>query len=175
MIDFDACMPIGECVKQHGVKGELVIRLNTGIDLESITGDFLLFELDGGLVPFKIQHMRSKNADDILVILENADSESRIRQLLNASVYIESHLIDADPDWQDNYSMLIGWQAHDINAGELGIVLDIMDISKNPLFVIDYQSEEILIPINEDFISELDETNRTIHFNLPEGLINMNL
>ena len=41
----------------------------------------------------------------------------------------------------------------------------------NTLFVVDYDGEEILLPTAEELIKNIDHEERTITFNLPEGLI----
>ena len=42
-----------------------------------------------------------------------------------------------------------------------------------PLFVIDSSGNEILIPIHDDFIKELDRKSKRIFLDLPEGLLDI--
>jgi len=71
--------------------------------------------------------------------------------------------------------MLIGYTAIDQTHGELGKIEDIDEqVGANPLFIIDKNGEELLIPITDDFIVNVDDQNRTVTFNLPEGLVDMN-
>ena len=174
MIDKNICTIIGECVKLHGVKGEFVIRLKEGIRIEDINAGFLHFELDGGLVPFKIKTIREKNATDILVSLYDTDSENRMKRLLASMVYVENADLDTDSDYRDDPASYVGWKVKDITEGDLGEITDVIKISGNPLFVINDRGAELLIPANEDLIDEVDEKNKTIVFVLPEGLLSAN-
>jgi len=174
MTDKNTCTNIGECVKLHGVKGEFVIRLKEGIWLEDIDAAFLHFDMEGGLVPFKIKTIRQKNATDILVSLYDTESESRMKRLIACSVYVENADLDMENDYRDAPVSFIGWKVKEITEGDLGKITDVIKITDNPLFVIDNHGSELLIPANYDLINEIDEKNETIVFSLPEGLLSAN-
>ena len=60
---------------------------------------------------------------------------------------------------------------HDITAGEIGVIEYINDQTSQHLFVVNKNGKEILIPINDDFILNLDRTNKIINLKLPDGLL----
>jgi len=170
MIEKGNCTKIGECIKLHGVKGELVVRLKRGIYLEDIDAEFMHFDIDGGLVPFRIRSVRSKNDTDILVSFYDAERESTVSRMINSDVYVENEDIDADAE-VDDLTMFTGWLARDVKSGELGRVTDVIEITNNPLFVIDHNGEELLVPANDDLIEQIDDENKVLVFDLPEGLV----
>ena len=43
----------------------------------------------------------------------------------------------------------------------------------NTLFVIDNDGKELLVPLQEEFIVGIDQENREIIFNLPQGLVSL--
>ena len=47
------------------------------------------------------------------------------------------------------------------------------DSTINTLFVIDNDGEEILVPAQEEMIAGIDNDNKEIYFNLPEGLVSL--
>ena len=57
--------------------------------------------------------------------------------------------------------------------GEVGEVAYINDQTPQHLFVIKSNGKEILIPINDDFIIDLDRKNKIINLKIPEGLLKM--
>ena len=174
MIDKSSCTNIGECVKQHGTKGELVIRLNPKLSIETIDTDFLFFELDGGLVPFKIDTIRTKNSDDLLVSFFDTENENTLKRLISSQVFAKNADLQFDVSNKDDLTSFIDWVAKDKNSRELGKIVDVIEITNNPLFVIDKQGSELLIPANDDLVSDIDEENRIITLSLPEGLLDMN-
>ena len=44
-------------------------------------------------------------------------------------------------------------------------------VHKNALFVIPTDNDELLIPVGDDYITEIDHEKKIIYMNLPEGLL----
>jgi 16S rRNA processing protein RimM len=49
------------------------------------------------------------------------------------------------------------------------------DKSPQHLFVVDYKKKEILIPINDELIENINRKEKLINMNLPSGLIELYL
>nr|WP_321450195.1 ribosome maturation factor RimM [uncultured Carboxylicivirga sp.] len=174
MIDKHECKQVGLIVKTHGTKGELVVRLFDEFNIDHLDTEFLFIELDGGLVPFFMEEAREKNKTDVLVTLELAKEEAETERLMDACVYIKKESIDeASHDEAFSAYQLVGYAVQVVGFGPLGKIAAIKDISNNPLFEIDFDGREILIPIVEDFIVNIDDENEVIIFELPEGLIDL--
>ena len=43
------------------------------------------------------------------------------------------------------------------------------------VFIVIYKEKEIILPITDDFIEEINETTKIIKYNAPEGLIDLYL
>lgn len=172
MIDKHECRQIGLIVKTHGINSELVVRLFEEFSIDHMNTEFLFIELDGGLVPFFLEEAREKNKTDVLVKLELAKEETELERLMNARVYVKKETAE-ESSGEDNYSVyqLVGYMAEAIGHGTLGKITAIQEITKNPLFEIEYEGRKLLIPIVEDFIVNIDDENQTVIFELPEGLI----
>ena len=69
------------------------------------------------------------------------------------------------------YHEIVGFKVIDIIQGEVGEVAYINDQTPQHLFVIKSNGKEILIPINDDFIIDLDRKNKIINLKIPEGLL----
>lgn len=69
------------------------------------------------------------------------------------------------------YHEVVGFKVKDAIHGEIGKIEYINDQTSQHLFVINYNNKEILIPINDDFILELDRVNKVIKMRLPEGFL----
>jgi 16S rRNA processing protein RimM len=66
---------------------------------------------------------------------------------------------------------LLHFRLLDENGKELGKISAIDDYSGNIVFTVDGDGGEILVPFNEDFLLKLDEEQKTIQLQLPEGLM----
>ena len=176
MIEKHNCRQIGVIVKAHGIAGEIIIRLFNEFSIDDMDTDFLFVDMDGGLVPFYLEEARQRNKTDVLAKPEQVKDEKSAAQMLNAPVYIEkAKSTDDEPDGEQDTSayQLIGYRCQAIGYGSIGEIVAIKEISKNPLFEIDCEGKEILVPIAGDFIADIDDENRTIVFDLPEGLIDL--
>ena len=56
---------------------------------------------------------------------------------------------------------------------EIGIIKSVNDSGPQPLFVIDADGTEILIPVHDNFIKELDREGNKIFLDLPDGLMDI--
>ena len=175
MIDKHECKQIGVIVKTHGIKGELVVRLFDEFTIDHMDTEFLFIELDGGLVPFFVEEAREKNKTDVLVKLELAKEETEMERLMDARVFVKKESAEDTHNEEEAFSayQLVGYSVQVVGFGPLGKIVAIKDISNNPLFEIEYEGREILIPIVEDFIVNIDDENEVIIFELPEGLIDL--
>jgi len=70
---------------------------------------------------------------------------------------------------------IIGYQLNDENFGAVGTVKGVNDSTAQALFEVDRNGIEILIPMNDDFITNLDRVAKTITVNTPPGLIELYL
>lgn len=159
----------GKFLKPHGTKGEI------GLEGDSILlgeeCDFVACDIDGILVPFFFETRRTKNSDTLIVKIERMESAEEVRFLTNREAYIPR-------EWTEDsealsWSFFRGFIAVDESLGELGEITDIDESTINTLFVIDNDGDEILVPAQEEFIIGIDQENREILFNLPEGLVTL--
>lgn len=159
----------GKFLKPHGTKGEI------GLETEDFTlgedCDFVACDIDGILVPFFFEERRAKNSDTLIVKIERMESAEEVRYLTNRKAYIPRK-------WTENseelsWAYFRGFTAIDETTGELGEIIDIDDSTMNTLFVIDNNGEELLVPLQEEFIVGIDQENREIIFNLPQGLVSL--
>jgi len=173
MIIKEQCVCVGFISKPHGVKGEVSVMLNDGFYSEGIQANFLLLDIDNGLVPFAVESLRIKSNKSFLVQFEDVNSEEDARKLTGIEVYQEALNVKEDEGAQ--MGALIGYEVVDQKAGNIGVITNVNEISNNPLFEIDCDGTEVLIPIHPDLILGIDSEERIVDVNLPEGLLDVYL
>ena len=164
---------IGVITKPHGVHGELNLFIYEQFILESLQPKHIFLMLNGGLVPFACS-VRAKGQNSFILLLDGVKTDASAKLLVNGEVYI------APADLHESEQVftphaLVGYNAIDLNFGAIGVISQIMDIAKNPLFQIDSNGKEVLIPIVDEFIIKIDKKKREITLKTPEGLIQMYL
>lgn len=160
---------LGKFLKPHGTKGEISLQ-SDGFTLDE-SCDFVACDIDGILVPFFIEEMRTKNHDTMIVKIERMESADEVRFLTNRGAYIPREWVEESEEL--SWSYFHGFTAVDEKTGVIGTITDIDDSTINTLFVIEKNGEEILIPAQEKFITGMDHKKREIRFNLPEGLVSL--
>lgn len=175
MIEKKNCRKVGQIVKTHGVNAELVVRLFDGLSIDMLQTEFLFLDLNGGLVPFFMDEAREKNQTDVLVKLALVRHDKQFAQVMDANVYVPKKGESEQNDVAEAFSAysLVGYTAATSENGMIGTIVAIKDISKNPLFEIENEGNEILIPVVEEFIAGIDDENQTVIFQLPEGLLDL--
>lgn len=171
MIDRDDLLKIGRFHKPHGVRGELAFSF-TNDSFAEAENPFLICELDGVFVPFRLEEYRFTSGSAALVKLKTIDSDSKARRLANHDVYFPKNQIQ--PSGEDEiytWEYFIGFHLIDEKLGEIGTIAAVDDSTLNTLFIIESSKGELLIPVSEELITHIDEAGKKIYLILPDGLL----
>jgi 16S rRNA processing protein rimM len=175
MIQKSEITPIGTFQRTHALKGELNARLD--IDGEFVEeGHPLVVEIDGLPVPFYAESVRPKGASTWLIKLDGIDSEEEARRMVNKTIYAFKDQVSVFAGEEISFvEDIIGYEMVDDTLGHIGVLEGVDDSTDNPLFVVrDDDGQEILIPLHEDFIEEIDDDGKVVRLDLPNGLLDIN-
>ncbi|MEO6303707.1 MAG: ribosome maturation factor RimM [Bacteroidia bacterium] len=160
--------PIGYFSKTHGVKGQLIVKADKDFFIEDVKAVFI--ETSTGKAPHFIKNF-SENNNGFIIELEDIDTVEKARQLIGKQIYINNDLIDEQEpefDW-------LGYEVIDKQYGSLGIIKSVSDNGQQVLVTVTYKEKEVILPLVDNFIEKLDETEKKLFFNAPEGLIDVYL
>lgn len=171
----------GTFTKTHGVRGELNALLDIDPDYFESHDCFICME-EGIPTPFFVESFRPKGTSASLIKPENVDSEEEAKLFVGKSIYIDKkqyrEYLDENPDSEGEYaSDLIGWSVIDSASGEkIGTIVDLNLDTANPLFIVEAAADasRIMIPVAEEFITDMNDEDKTINMSLPEGLLGLN-
>lgn len=169
---------IGHFNKPHGIKGEISATLDVDVDIAD--AKCIIVDVDGIFVPFFIDGVRPKTAETVLLTIAGVDSEIKAKEFASKKLYIlTSDLPDTEEDDDDEEGLyasdLIGYRVIDAEHGPLGEITDINDATENVLFIISTpDGGELLIPVADEFIEEIDSDSRTLHTAVPAALLDIN-
>ncbi len=168
------CKKIGFIRKMHGVHGDLVLEFEPEFEWSVEEAERFFLEIDGLLVPFflKKNGFRFKSTKTAIISFDWVDTEKYARRLVGALVFLFKNEI-IDEEEQEPVSKFVHFTLIDEKLGELGKISSVDDFSGNIVFQIISQGNEILIPYNDDFLISVNEAQKTITLNLPDGLIDL--
>ena len=169
------CYYLGLIAKLHGFKGEVSLFLDVSNPAEYQELDALYLDIDGTLTPFFIEGFKLKNKGFASIKFEGIESEAAAKRLLKKKAYLPLSILP-ELDQSSFYDHeVIGYKVSDELKGDIGVVVDVIDMTANPLLQIDYNGTEILIPIFDGLISKVDRKKKELYIKAPEGLIELYL
>jgi 16S rRNA processing protein RimM len=173
MIDLTDCTAIGTIIKAHGVKGQVVLRLNPFQVDDIIALEPVFIELDGLPVPFFVADYYEKDPNTLILGFEDTNAGENVDELINARVFVPLKNLRKETVLADNFKDLPGYEVRDSGHGKIGVLIEIITHHNNPLFRVADRKREVLIPIQPAFIQTIDHSKKVIHVNTPEGLLEL--
>jgi len=169
------CFYLGKIVSKFSFKGELLIKLDTDEPEAYTEMESVFVDINDNLVPFFIEKSSLHRSTLLRVRFEDVDTEAEADDLIKCDVYLPLTMLPELEGDKFYFHEIIGYTAVDVNYGNIGTIKGINDNSSQALFEIDSNGKEILIPVNDDFISKVDKKNKTILLDTPPGLIDLYL
>lgn len=130
----------------------------------------LFVDVNGGRAPYFISNLKMAG-QNLIVGLEGIDTVEQARALTGKAVFAEPKYLEADDQGHD----WLGFELVDRTHGTLGKVEDVSDNGQQLIVTLKYKGRELLLPLVEAFVERVDEAGRVIHYNAPEGLIDLYL
>lgn len=172
MILKETIFPIGQIIKPHGVNGEMSFNFTSDVfDTEEVP--YVIIEIQGIFVPFFIDEYRFKSNETALIKLEGVASDEKARTFSGSTVYLPKKYLEKVEDTEIELDYFVGFTLIDETKGEIGLILEVDQTTENALFVIGEGKDEMLIPVGDDYIIEIDHDHKRIIVNLPEGLLEL--
>lgn len=172
MILLSDLYSIGHVQKTHGIKGELSIVLSG--DFEDLDFPCFIFEMDGIYVPFFAEEWRFKTSTTALLKLENINEEPQSRAFVGKSIFIGKESVPESEEQGVDMQFYTGYQMVDDTHGMVGTIQSIDDSTENLLFEVALNGNSHLIPVVDDWVISIDDDQKVLHVNLPEGLLDIN-
>lgn len=172
MIREEEVFKIGRFTKPHGIKGEIALSFDNDI-FDKVECSYLICLIDGIFVPFFVDEYRFKGSETALFILTDINSEEKAKSLCGRDVYFpRKFMVDEEVETDYSWSYFIGFEVEDKHSGLLGIINDVDESTINTLFLIARKNkEDLIIPATDAYITEIDNQNKVLYLDLPDGLI----
>lgn len=168
------CFYLGKIAKKFSFKGEVQIYLDTDEPEQYVNLESVFVQMNRNLVPFFILSS-SLHKDFLRVKFEEVDSEAEADNLLGCEVYLPLSMLPKLEGNKFYYHEIIGFAVIDQRLGNIGEVQSIIDNTAQPLFDILKDDKQILIPMIDDFIIEVNRDKKELVLNTPVGLVDLYL
>ncbi|MBP6334670.1 MAG: 16S rRNA processing protein RimM [Bacteroidia bacterium] len=175
-LNFKKLTSLGFINKAHGFQGEVSIALNEELNIspDQLKSSFLFVVLDGLPVPFFVETVRIKSGG-LLVKFETIKDESEAKKLGGKEILAENIKQDLNEESEPAWFDLEGFSVTDKTYGDLGLIKEVQEYPMQFLARCEVNGQEILFPLHEEIILEIDDEKKSILIELPEGLLDIYL
>ena len=163
MITKEQVISIGRITRTHGKRGEIQC-LTTNEYWENTDATFLVLSINNILVPFRVLDWRGKGSDSLIFQLDRITDEQSAQPLIGCQAYMLTTDLSEDEELMPTWQSLTGYRVLDTDQGELGTIIHVDETTINTLVTLD---NDLLIPLHEDFIIDINQENKIITICLP--------
>jgi len=157
-------------VKTKGISGDVVTR--TKITTDSIKEEerFVMVEINGLFVPFFAESWHNISKNEIVLKFKSIDTKDKAENFRDRKIWLHRDEFKRTlfkPTLQD----LVGYKIIDTSEGFIGIAKGMLEIPGNELLQVDYGDRELLIPLQEGIVLEINPDKKQIRVSLPDGFL----
>ena len=163
---------VGKIVATHGVQGAVIMTHVAGDSRWLKKGHALMVEMQkGSYIPYFVDACRAAKDDEYIVNMEDLDKVENAKRLVGKAVYVEEDLLAAYA--KESPLLWIGFTITDVHVGLLGTMEDVMQTPSQWLGKVMYNEKEVLIPLLNQFIKDIQVKQKLIIMELPAGLLDV--
>ena len=167
------CFFLAKIIKKYSFKGEVLAKLDT--DQPELYKELktVFLEFNNSLIPYFLEKSKLHKSNLLRLKFEDINCEAEADMLIKKDIYLPLHLLPKLKGNSFYFHEILGFKIIDLEYGFVGEVKSVNDNSPQALFEIDNNGKEILIPINDEFIKNINRETKTISVLTPPGLIDL--
>lgn len=170
---IEDCFYLGKISKPFSYKGEVVLFLDVDEPQDYSQLDGVYVSINKKLVLYTINSIRINN-NKAIVRFDGVEYED-LERLLGRELYLPLELLPPLEGNKFYFHEIIGFTVIDEEKGNIGTITAVYENAPQPLLSIDYKGKEILLPIIDQIITNVNRNERIMEVKSPEGLIDLYL
>jgi 16S rRNA processing protein RimM len=165
---------IGKIVNTHGIKGELKIYPQTDFpEVRFKVGNkLMMFPPDSG-TPIEIEIVASREQKTMYVVkIKGYDNINQVEKFKGWELKVTDGERVPLPEGEYYFRDIVGCEVITDDGETLGTVTDILSPGANDVWVVKMaKGKELLLPVIDDVVLDVDVAARKIKVHLMEGLL----
>lgn len=167
---------LGHIHQTHGLNGEVLVSFSDNTPLRPLfkKGNFCFIEIKNQTyIPYKILSTKSANSSSVICIFDMFEMIDKAKEIAGKSIFFHKEQIPKSFQTQFK-EMWIDYEIiQTLDNQSIGIIHTVLQTPGQTLAQILHNENEILIPLNEDWIQSIDHNKKVILMDIPEGLLDL--
>lgn len=166
---------VGHIARAHGIRGQVIVNLETDFPEERFFPGAELFVNRAGVVaPMVVTTARFQH-DRPVIGLEGIDDMNRANALAGVELRVPVEWLAPLPDGAFYHHDLIGCRVQTVAGDLVGVVSKVEGTMGRSRLVLDTDRGELLIPLVTAICTTIDPASKQIVIAPPEGLLDLNV
>lgn len=163
---------IGKLVATHGLNGTLILSHIVGNSnwLKNDQVIFVSVQKDSH-IPYYVTKFKKHNDEEYHIQLDEIETVEAAKKLVGKQVFVPAEILGEAKT--DSPLLWIGFNVVDAEKGSLGPLTDISQTGHQWVGTVLYDGKEVLLPMVEPILQEVNLRNKYIRMNLPDGLLDL--
>ncbi|MBT4124843.1 MAG: 16S rRNA processing protein RimM [Chloroflexi bacterium] len=164
---------VGRVRRPTGIKGAVLVEVYSGIPDRFVAGDVVI----AGGKEYEIV-ATGKSGDSAKLTFASIDSIEKADPLRDLELSVPAEDLPENPPGVYYHYEIIGNAVSTIDGQQLGTLTEILETGSNDVLIITPESEadkkkpaEILIPVLDGVIVNVDKENNTMEIDPPDGIL----
>tara|TARA_X000001036_G_scaffold439856_1_gene492733 strand:- start:8913 stop:9437 length:525 start_codon:yes stop_codon:yes gene_type:complete len=169
----EACFYLGTIIGKYSFKGELLVKTDTDNINSFAKLPNVFIDIDNKLIPFFVKKCLIHKSSLLRYKFEEVNDEIAAEALIRKKIYLPIKILPKLSGKKFYYHEVIGFKVIDQKEGDIGRILRVNDQTSQHLIEIEGEKKNILIPLHDDFLINVNRKKKIILVNLPDGLIDL--
>jgi 16S rRNA processing protein RimM len=170
--NFPDYYELGTVIRTHGIKGDVVIYLDTDEPGRYKKTKSVWLDLKGNLQEFQVTKASITEKLGIFH-LAGLDDINVSENYIKVKVYMPLSGLPKLKGKQFYFHEIIGFTVQDETEGLIGPLIDVYELTQHPVGEALWNEQKILFPLVAEFITGIDREEKILHMKLPEGMLDV--
>ncbi len=173
-MDKQSCFELGYVTKSFGLQGQVTAVFDVDQPdlykkLESV-----FVEVNSTLIPFFVSSLKLDYQDKIIIKFDDIDNQDQANELKGSKLFLP---LDFLPESENDDPYLHEYVDMDVveDGKGLGKITSYSESGTQIILVMDYEGHEVLFPLVDQIVLNIDKKANQLTVKLPEGLIDVYL
>ena len=174
MSQFNDYYFLGKIIKPHGFDGKVNAYLDTDDPYYYQELEMVFINQNNNPVPYFVEQIIIKS-NKATIKLQDVDDADTASTLVQKEMYLPLSTLPPLSGKKFYYHEVKGFTVIDAERGTLGSIKSVLEYPNQAVFQIMVDNKEVLIPVSEEVILDVDRSKKEIKVKTPDGLLDIYL